>query len=533
MRRRTAIFLSSIRKYRKTGYAVTVSRVPAHLLGCITKGSGTLVVDDQARRIEEMQPVLLMPGSQIRFIGDGGELEFYLLVLDPVTVDRQKRRRELSPLHEWPASLQRGDIRLRNKRQALERLERLYGEAAGARGTLDDSRIQLMFQDLYSTMLLDMSDQERLPGADESWRQSISYIHRHLHERISLELLAEIAKLTPTSYSRKFKKSMGVSPIDYITRIRIEEAKVRLAQGSSSVKEVSALVGYPNEFYFSRVFKQSVGIAPNLYSRRHTLRIAVAACSSFGNILQSLGASPVANLNCFHYPGMDNETHAAVVTATFRTLRQLKPDLILIDRYHRVFENQMGTVAPTVCVDHHSDWTYVLLTIAELAGREQTAQLQLEQLAGRTYEARRQLQARISDGSLTLLRVNDHAVRIQGMPEHPLNKLIYAELGLNPGSATPVIDRKVEVPPEQLARLSLRSDYLFIQKLAHGPGSDNIMERMLSSPFWQQHEAVRRSRVLFIPNWYAMSWTPGGRHEIINTLLHLHDNSQHADAMRP
>jgi len=56
---------------------------------------------------------------------------------------------------------------------------------------------------------------------------------------------------------------------------------------------------------------------------------------------------------------------------------------------------------------------------------------------------------------------------------------------------------------------------------------------MLSSPFWQQHEAVRRSRVLFIPNWYAMSWTPGGRHEIINTLLHLHDNTQHADAMRP
>jgi len=525
MRRRTTIYLSSIRKYNANRFAAQANVVPAHLLGCIARGSGTLIVDDRASRVGEMQPVLLMPGSRVRFIADGGDIEFYLLLLEPVTVNGRRRRRELSRLHEWPAPLLSGGVRLRNKRQALERLERLHDEALRSRGTADDTRLQLLFQDLYGAMLLDMYEQERQPDADESWRQSIGYIHRHLHERISLRQLADIANLTPTSYSRKFKKTMGASPIDYMTRLRIEEAKARLAQGSGGVKEVSALVGYPNEFYFSRVFKRTVGIAPHLYSRRHALRIAVAACSSFGSILQSLGAAPVADLNCFRYPGMDGETHAAAVSACIEKLRQLKPDLILIDRYHREYEDHMKTIAPTVCVDHRFDWTHVLLTIAELAGREQTARLQLEQLAGRTYEARRQLHDCMSGGSLTLLRVNDHAVRIQGMPEHPLNQLIYAELGLSPGSATPVIDSRLEVPPEQLARLSLRSDYLFVQKLPHGPASDNIMARMLSSPFWQQHEAVRHRRVRFIPNWYAMSWTPGGRHDIIDALLHLNDNT--------
>ncbi|MBD2870549.1 helix-turn-helix domain-containing protein [Paenibacillus arenilitoris] len=523
MIRRTTIFLSSIRKYRSADAFMRTRRVPAYFLGLLTEGSGSVTVNGRARKLEALQPILLTPGSVVRFAGDGGELEIYLLLLEPVTVAKHAGRVTLADVPDIPLKLAGGEVRLRGKRQTAERIERLYAEARKPRGSRDDVKLQLLFQELYGDMLKEMLEQEQAPVAEESFRESMSYLRRHLHENISLERLADIAKLTPTSYSRKFKKATGATPFEYLASLRVEEAKARLSAGGLSVKEVSAQVGFNSEFYFSRVFKQSVGIAPNLYIKRSALRIAVVACSNFGDILHSLGTDPVARLNCFRYPGTDGPRHAFCVASALVALREARPELILIDRYHRELEERLKEVAPTVCIGHHDDWRRVLRYIAELTGRERNASLALDRLAERTYDARKRLRASLEGGSLTLLRITDRAVRIQGLPGHPLNELLYGELGLTAGSSSPAIDRKVEVEPEQLARLDLHSDYLFVQKLRRGPGSDDVLGRLVNSPFWQGHEAVRSRRVRFIPNWYAMSWTPGGRSDIIDSLLRLND----------
>ncbi|MFL0250984.1 response regulator [Clostridium neuense] len=70
--------------------------------------------------------------------------------------------------------------------------------------------------------------------------------------------------------SKIFKKYTGVTPLKYITRIRINEAKQLLInQPDLEIKEIGELIGYKDAFYFSRVFKSNVGVYPSDYRMKH------------------------------------------------------------------------------------------------------------------------------------------------------------------------------------------------------------------------------------------------------------------------
>ena len=69
-------------------------------------------------------------------------------------------------------------------------------------------------------------------------------------------------------FSRNFREVMDICPIDYVKRVRIEEAKRRLIRGGCPIAEAAREVGFENVSYFHRVFKQSEGISPAAYHRK-------------------------------------------------------------------------------------------------------------------------------------------------------------------------------------------------------------------------------------------------------------------------
>ncbi len=75
-------------------------------------------------------------------------------------------------------------------------------------------------------------------------------------------------------YLRKlFKKEIGVTPLEYMTRLRMKKAAAMLtAQGGNdySVAEIARLCGYEDALYFSRVFKKTYGVSPSAYANRHS-----------------------------------------------------------------------------------------------------------------------------------------------------------------------------------------------------------------------------------------------------------------------
>lgn len=96
----------------------------------------------------------------------------------------------------------------------------------------------------------------------------LNYIDAHYSELIELETLCGLIQVSPQYLCRLFRKRLGIRPLEYVTRRRIQQAKVYLREGKGSIKEIAQAVGYGDAGYFSAVFKRSEGISPRDYIRR-------------------------------------------------------------------------------------------------------------------------------------------------------------------------------------------------------------------------------------------------------------------------
>jgi len=74
--------------------------------------------------------------------------------------------------------------------------------------------------------------------------------------------------LTVRTFKRRFSRALGMSPIAYVQRLRVEEAKKRLERTSDSVEAISWAVGYEDPSAFRRLFARIAGITPAKYRRK-------------------------------------------------------------------------------------------------------------------------------------------------------------------------------------------------------------------------------------------------------------------------
>lgn len=91
------------------------------------------------------------------------------------------------------------------------------------------------------------------------------YIKDHVHEKLSLNIVAEIFNISPNYLSVLFSKYNDVGFTDYINQCKIEVAERMLTEGDYKIYEISDKLGFESAFYFSRVFKKITGISPKNY----------------------------------------------------------------------------------------------------------------------------------------------------------------------------------------------------------------------------------------------------------------------------
>lgn len=96
------------------------------------------------------------------------------------------------------------------------------------------------------------------------------FIHEHMAEPLVLGDLARVAGLHPTYFSDRFNELVGVRPLEYLTRRRIERAQYLLLTSRSSVKQVAVEVGIPDAAYFTRVFTRICKSSPSNYRGSHS-----------------------------------------------------------------------------------------------------------------------------------------------------------------------------------------------------------------------------------------------------------------------
>lgn len=93
----------------------------------------------------------------------------------------------------------------------------------------------------------------------------LDYITAHLQDPICLKDLADIAGMSQYYFCRMFRQTMGIAPFEYVRQQRIEKAKKLLEQTNLSILEVGMQCGFTSPSHFSRQFRHTAGVTPKAY----------------------------------------------------------------------------------------------------------------------------------------------------------------------------------------------------------------------------------------------------------------------------
>ena len=108
----------------------------------------------------------------------------------------------------------------------------------------------------------------RLDHGDAEIEAAQRWLGKHFSIANPVEEMIKRSKLAERTFKRRFTAATGLAPIDYVQRLRVEDAKRRLERTDDSVDEISWRVGYEDPAFFRRLFKRTTGMAPGAYRKR-------------------------------------------------------------------------------------------------------------------------------------------------------------------------------------------------------------------------------------------------------------------------
>ena len=126
---------------------------------------------------------------------------------------------------------------------------------------------------LHDDMVLDFTEKMLQLRKKAIMSKSIvlctDYIYNHIHERITVNNLAEYSKLTASYLSRLFKKELGISISDYIREKKIEKAQNLLKYSDFSLIEIANYLAFSSQSHFIQIFEKQVGFTPKKYRDKY------------------------------------------------------------------------------------------------------------------------------------------------------------------------------------------------------------------------------------------------------------------------
>jgi AraC family transcriptional regulator len=139
--------------------------------------------------------------------------------------------------------------------------DRAFARACVARA------LDLLHEDLPSGTGASSCPQGGLAG----WqvRRTVEFIEAHLERSIRVKDLAALTRLSPSHFSRAFKRSFRQAPMTYVTRQRVQLAQRLLLTTDDSMCQIALACGMCDQAHLTRVFRRVVGDSPMSWRRRH------------------------------------------------------------------------------------------------------------------------------------------------------------------------------------------------------------------------------------------------------------------------
>jgi transcriptional regulator GlxA family with amidase domain len=143
----------------------------------------------------------------------------------------------------------------------------LIGRFVGLKEAMEVAKIYLVDwhdsgQRPFASLLMGKQITDALITRCQEW------VAVHYAEPSPVAAMTKLAGLPERSFIRRFGKATGMSPLDYVHSLRLEEAKQMLETADLPVEAIANEVGYEDASFFGRLFRRKVGLTPAQYRRR-------------------------------------------------------------------------------------------------------------------------------------------------------------------------------------------------------------------------------------------------------------------------
>jgi AraC family transcriptional regulator len=95
----------------------------------------------------------------------------------------------------------------------------------------------------------------------------IEHLHAHFGEKVTVEDLAEVARLSPSHFARVFRKETGKAPMEYVQALRLERSKKLLLAGNRTITDIALECGFGSSSYLSACFQKRYKMTPREYRK--------------------------------------------------------------------------------------------------------------------------------------------------------------------------------------------------------------------------------------------------------------------------
>lgn len=381
-------------------------------------------------------------------------------------------------------------------------------------------RNQILFHQVL-LQLLERQESKHAASEQPSMERSITYLENHYSEKITSERLAEIAGVSRSHYSILFKQLTGFSPNEYLSRLRVHRAKELIINGSITLREIALKVGYKDEFYLSRRFKQETGAAPSGYNPGSIKRVAVVL-TPYASHLLLLGLEPsVIISDNSEYVNADGlQPPQTMMFISGDSSKELMNSVLLDHNIELIIAasqhlNHFGinaehlrAVAPIVEISWMEiGWKEHFRLIAQVIERSDRAECWLAEFEQEEQAGRLQVQqSSVATEVLTILVIKPEKLLVYGARN--VGYVMYQSLGLQPPAR---IKQEIEKLGDQLHSIPIElselpeyaGDRILVIVFPDVKGSTVHSEAIFNSSYWYELPAVQRNSVhhLDIDEW--------------------------------
>ncbi|MDF2668238.1 MAG: hypothetical protein K0R67_544 [Paenibacillus sp.] len=513
-RRRQAMYCSTMHSFHSTIFIPTgimQFSVPAdgkmfkhsidsYMLILVTGGQGTLVINGVQSRMCNGRSFGLAPGSIIEASIEGGtDLQGYAFTFHAGSTGVNHGTAQLlSPEPPMDIFKHSGELEIVPFVRLVDYAQELYSQREGATD-LQRIRNHACFQEMMLFVVEHCHGTGHSLDARQAVERVIVYMQRAFQEELSVERLAFEANVSKRQFSYWFKELTGRSTTEYLSDLRINRAK-QLLLTEGRLLDIARTVGYRDEFYFSRRFKQLVGISPREYARNRKKQLRIFASECLGHLL-SLGIKPVGAKSHLMQQYFMRDLVTGIVDIgnpvdNKKQVLELELDLIIASN-EREYE-QFSSIAPTVVQPYGARTAFdQLRMLGSIVGREQEAEQWINRFESKASKQRKRLAGVISrHATVSVIEIWADRIFVFGNQWGRGGYNIYNALRLSP----PDIVRKEIIDKQRYKSIQAEDlplyigDHLFLLVYDERGGSERAAS-MKQSEIWKSLPAVLNDQV--------------------------------------